>query len=147
MTAFSDLLRPSFKSVAAPGIVLHKLQSCGFRCAALEASPKALSIANDYRQRLRQQHRICGQIVDQLGGSISIMAFEMLEHIEDDGSALAAWTSRKAPAILVCRSREKDSEGWQCGCHAVASAFPEYRASQRLHRPRDKAANSLAHRS
>jgi SAM-dependent methyltransferase len=80
------------------GMLLQELAARGFRCQALESSPEA-------RELIRKINTKSGQTIGVHESPNAIwqerfplvMAFEVLEHIEDDGAAMYQWASWLAP--------------------------------------------------
>lgn len=72
------------------GALLYELAEKGFRCTALETSAAALDIAN--KIHADSGVSIVNEPNDQWRGRFDyVLAFEVLEHIEDDKMALAQW--------------------------------------------------------
>lgn len=96
-----------------PGILLHELQSRGFECTALESSPRALSIAEEIASDSGSSIEFFAKPqIDWPDRFHLVMAFEVLEHIEDDGSALADWTSWIAPGGSILLSVPAHEDCW-----------------------------------
>ena len=80
------------------GMLLQELSARGFRCQALESSPQA-------RELIARLSVKTGQVVDVhdaanpawTGRFPLVMAFEVLEHIENDDAAMKQWASWLAP--------------------------------------------------
>lgn len=76
------------------GVLLHELTTRGFRCHALESSPEARELAG----QLAREAEIDIPLFERPGADWEgrfplLMAFEVLEHIENDREALQAWRS------------------------------------------------------
>jgi SAM-dependent methyltransferase len=80
------------------GMLLQELSMRGFRCQALESSPQA-------RELIARLNAKTGQMVNVhdaadaawTGRFPLVMAFEVLEHIENDAAAMKQWASWLAP--------------------------------------------------
>ncbi len=80
------------------GALLNDLSYRGFRCTALESSPRAAELAR-YINRGNTNVRIQEQPSDDWYGKFEyILAFEVLEHIQDDTAALLQWMHWLRPA-------------------------------------------------
>lgn len=74
------------------GVLLHELDELGFRCSALERSLDARELAGALAMQAHRDIRIYEQAADDWAGRFGlVMAFEVLEHIEDDLGALQEW--------------------------------------------------------
>lgn len=82
-----------------PGMLLRELAARGFECSALETSDQARAAAIRISDSLGDDGiRFHSTPDDAWNGHFPlIMAFEVLEHIEDDAGALAQWASWLAP--------------------------------------------------
>lgn len=95
------------------GVLLHELDDLGFRCTALESSPEA-------RQLASQLAAEAGKAIDFVqspgpdwaGRFPLVMAFEVLEHIEDDIGALRAWREWTAPGGALLLSVPSHMAKW-----------------------------------
>jgi SAM-dependent methyltransferase len=79
------------------GALLNDLTEMGFSCSAVEISPAALEVAR-YINRSTENVTICDKV--QKGWKFKfdyVLAFEVLEHIEDDLGALQHWASLLKP--------------------------------------------------
>lgn len=75
------------------GALLHDLATEGFSCVGVESSPAAFELAT-YVNSDCPDVTIRECMSDGWTGQFDyVMAFEVLEHIEDDRGALAAWVS------------------------------------------------------
>lgn len=80
------------------GMLLQELSARGFRCQALESSPEARDLIR--RTSLKTGSDIVVHEAAQpswQGHFPLVMAFEVLEHIEDDHGAMRTWASWLAP--------------------------------------------------
>lgn len=101
------------------GALLNDIQKLGFQAEAVEFSPKAVEIAKYINSDI--SHSIFNSF-DQIEKNNSkfdyIMAFEVLEHIEDDFDALSSWVNYLKPggkAILSVPAHPKKwnaSDNW-----------------------------------
>lgn len=77
-----------------PGMLLHELGTRHFECHGLETSDDARSIAETFSVRCGGESRFYAQPEAAWAGAFPLItAFEVLEHIEDDASALHQWRS------------------------------------------------------
>lgn len=76
------------------GMLLRELAARGFRCTALETSPQARSLIRSLGERYGNAVEVHDTAQPDWAGRFPlVMAFEVLEHIEDDDGALAQWAS------------------------------------------------------
>lgn len=95
------------------GMLLQELSARGFHCQALESSPQA-------RDLIRRTCLKTGQdIVVHEAGDPSwrgqfplVMAFEVLEHIEDDHGAMRTWANWLAPGGTLLMSVPAHQRSW-----------------------------------
>lgn len=74
------------------GVLLHELDALGFRCIALEMSSDARRLASDLARSAGRDIRIVETPEADWNRRFPLlMAFEVLEHIEDDLEALKTW--------------------------------------------------------
>lgn len=93
------------------GALTHELARKGFKCVALETSPAALEIARHANRRTG------AMIVDHADDSWherfdGLMAFEVLEHIEDDRAALTRWRQWLKPGGTALLSVPANMSKW-----------------------------------
>lgn len=98
---------------AGAGMLLQELAARGFECTAIEASPQA----RDLIRRLaadagRDIHALEAPDGNWAGTFPLVMAFEVLEHIEDDRAALADWASWLAPGGTLLLSVPAHPRQW-----------------------------------
>lgn len=94
------------------GSLLSDLARMGYSCEAVESSPAAFELAT-YVNRDLPQVRI--HLEPQPGWEQSfdlVMAFEVLEHIEDDAGALAQWRSWVRPGGRILLSVPARMSRW-----------------------------------
>jgi SAM-dependent methyltransferase len=94
------------------GALLNDLYRLGFHGICFEASPQARQLAS-----LILANTSAFKIVDKLPDKISqlfdyVMAFEVLEHIEDDQEALITWTSHLKPGNILMISVPAHRNKW-----------------------------------
>jgi len=92
------------------GTLLHELNQRGFACEALEASVQALEIARHVNPNDVVFHQ-----TPQLNWASRfdyLLAFEVLEHIEDDRTALATWHSWIKPGGFILISVPAHMKKW-----------------------------------
>jgi SAM-dependent methyltransferase len=93
------------------GALLHELAKKGFQCTAIEASAAALRIA---------RHANANPVAfvtgapgrDWSGRFDCLMAFEVLEHIEDDRAALVQWSEWMKPGATLLLSVPARMSKW-----------------------------------
>jgi len=94
------------------GALLYELAICGWKCSALEQSPQALKIAESLHNRpalakfFSKPQRGWDAHFDWL------MAMEVLEHIEDDTTALAQWSTWLKPGGQILLSVPAHQDKW-----------------------------------
>lgn len=93
------------------GALLYDLHRLGFTGVGVEQSPQALEIA---RQLLANANGISvvSQMPDQNGSFDCLMAFEVLEHIEDDQAALNTWAEYLRPGGRLMLSVPARMKRW-----------------------------------
>ncbi len=114
------------------GMLLQELAARGFRCEALESSPQARALIE--RINAKMQHAININIHDTpdpawAGQFPLVMAFEVLEHIENDGEAMRQWASWLAPGGTLLISVPAHPRRW--------SAADEWAGHYRRYRRED----------
>jgi len=92
-----------------PATLIHELGQRGFACTALETSPAALEIA----RTLNPDVTFHEAPQDHWPGNFDyLMAFEVLEHIDDDRAALRAWHSWLKPGGMLLMSVPAHMSKW-----------------------------------
>ena len=76
------------------GALLSDLARLGFSCAAIETAPEALALARDLNPGVEI---VPAPRADWDEAFDLVLAFEVLEHLEDDAGALREWRSRLRP--------------------------------------------------
>jgi len=112
------------------GMLLQELAARGFRCEALESSPQARALI----QRINEKTRLSvgvHEVPDRAwaGHFPLVMAFEVLEHIEDDAAAMRQWASWLAPGGTLLISVPAHPRLW--------SAADEWAGHYRRYRKED----------
>jgi SAM-dependent methyltransferase len=80
------------------GALLHELSARGFRCTALESSKEARNLATELAQAGNKSIEIVAEPGTDWARKFSLlMAFEVLEHIEQDFEAISAWREWLVP--------------------------------------------------
>lgn len=92
-----------------PATLIHELSSHGFHCTALETSPAALAIARSINPSVTIHE---SPQSDWNSAFDFIMAFEVLEHIEDDRKALDTWLSWLRPGGTLLLSVPAHMSKW-----------------------------------
>lgn len=90
------------------GTLLHELQCQGFTCSGMETSIPARTMASTVNPGLP----LLAQYPDERGSFDYLLALEVLEHIEDDRSALADWRSLLKPDGLLLLSVPAHQRKW-----------------------------------
>ncbi|MCA9606991.1 MAG: methyltransferase domain-containing protein, partial [Myxococcales bacterium] len=92
--------------------LLRDVAARGYACDALETSPRALELLREaYGGRADiRVHAAAGD--DWAGAFDLVMAFEVLEHIEDDAAALEEWCSWLAPGGHLLLSVPAHQRRW-----------------------------------
>ncbi len=94
------------------GALLHDFARRGFRCSALELSPAAIELAR-YINRFNSKVVIERHPKDDWEAKFDyLFAFEVLEHIEDDLSALRQWARWLKPGGTLVISVPAHPERW-----------------------------------
>jgi SAM-dependent methyltransferase len=101
-----------------PGVLIHELSLKGYDCTAVEMSQQALDLAryvNQTRNNVSLHNELC---VDWAGNFDLLIACEVLEHIQDDKSALLDWCRmlNKGGRLLIsvpCHMRKwTETDDW-----------------------------------
>jgi glycosyltransferase involved in cell wall biosynthesis len=84
------------------GALLGELAGAGWQCTGVETSPRAFGLATEAVGHLKNV-AIAPRLGPELGMFDCLLAFEVLEHIEDDASALREWLAhvRSGGAVLL----------------------------------------------
>lgn len=98
---------------AGAGMLLQELAARGFECNAVEASTEARALIGTLAERSGRPIRVYETGAADWGNRFPlVMAFEVLEHIEDDAAALAQWTSWLAPGGTLLLSMPAHPRQW-----------------------------------
>lgn len=96
-----------------PGMLLQELTDRGFKCSALETSDAARALGIKLAKLADRQIQFHAQPCSDWNSRFPlIMAFEVLEHIEDDVSALQLWRSWLAPGGKLLMSVPAHQHRW-----------------------------------
>lgn len=96
-----------------PGILLHELELRGYQCTALESSPAALETAAALAEATGSKIDFLSSSTPDLDGAFQlVMAFEVLEHIEDDVEALRQWAAWIRPGGTLMLSVPAHQRRW-----------------------------------
>jgi SAM-dependent methyltransferase len=94
------------------GALIEDLRRMGFQCAALEISADALKIARSVHEA-HEDVRIYDRPQSDWAGEFDyLLAFEVLEHIEDDSAALRDWRKWLKPNGILALSVPAHMNRW-----------------------------------
>lgn len=110
------------------GTLMADMVRLGHHCVGLETSADALALATALRQALPGQGEVHSQPGDWVGGFDLVAAFDVLEHIEQDGEALAQWRGWIAPGGRLMIAVPAHSARWGPG-DVWAGHFRRYEAA------------------
>jgi len=112
------------------GMLLQELSARGFLCQALESSPQARQLVARLSAKTGQKIAVHDEADASWRGRFSlVMAFEVLEHIEDDAAAMKQWASWLAPRGTLLISVPAHPRLW--------SAADEWAGHYRRYRKQD----------
>lgn len=94
------------------GALLYDLARAGFACTGLETSPVALALACDLNGDCPGTDLQARPLPAWQGAFDLLVALEVLEHIEDDGAALAQWKGWLKPEGLLLLSVPAHPRRW-----------------------------------
>lgn len=94
------------------GALLHDLHKRGYACEALETSERAFEVASSVFRDRREVQVFNRPQRDWSGKFDLLLAFEVLEHIEDDEGALAQWVEWLAPGGYALLSVPAHQRRW-----------------------------------
>lgn len=98
------------------GALLHDLADAGHRVTGLETSVSAHAMASAIAQAGRGDQRLRTEPDPDWHAHFDLVcAFDVLEHIADDGQALDEWLSWLHPAGRLCLSVPAHSHRWGAG--------------------------------
>lgn len=98
------------------GALLHELARAGHDAIGLETSEPAIRMAREIaRMGNGRQHLQASPGLDWAGRFDLVCAFDVLEHIEDDGAALDQWLSWLRPGGSVCLTVPAHTRRWGAG--------------------------------
>ena len=122
---------------AGAGILLHELASRGHACTALETSSQARAlierISNASGRAITVEQAPRQEWFERFP---LVMAFEVLEHIEDDQAALAEWASWLEPGGTLLMSVPAHPRQWNAA-DVWAGHFRRYQKGELLRRIAD----------
>ena len=111
------------------GALLEDFSRMGFVCDAVESSDAAFQFASSLYAGSRTV-TIHNQMRDEWDGAFdSVMAFEVLEHIEDDGNAVARWRRCLKPGGRLIISVPAHQSRWDAS-DIWAGHFRRYEKAQ-----------------
>lgn len=122
---------------AGAGILLHELASRGHACTALETSSQARAlierISNASGRSITVEQAPRQEWIERFP---LVMAFEVLEHIEDDRAALAQWASWLEPGGTLLLSVPAHPHQWNAA-DVWAGHYRRYQKDELLNRIAD----------
>ena len=95
-----------------PGALMFDLCRRGFECQALETSPTALRLARELHASDPEVAIFEQEQADWQGHFDYLGAFEVLEHIDDDRSALESWKAWLKPGGMLLLSVPAHQHKW-----------------------------------
>lgn len=114
------------------GLLLHEFAGRGFRCQALESSDMARSVASTLALESGIELVLHAAPAADWHESFDLLcAFEVLEHIQDDLSALQAWCRWLRPAATLLLSVPAHAKRWNAG-DQWAGHYRRYERAQLL---------------
>lgn len=112
------------------GMLLQELSARGFHCQALESSPQARELIGRLTKKTGYAIEVSASPEIAWKGRFPlVMAFEVLEHIEDDYEAMKQWASWLAPGGTLLMSVPAHPRLW--------SAADEWAGHYRRYRKED----------
>lgn len=104
---------PVLEIGCGPGILLQELSARGFECHALETSEDARALGTTLATKANRSIAFhSGAQNDWVGGFSLLLAFEVLEHIEDDASAVQQWLTWLKPGGKLIMSVPAHQKRW-----------------------------------
>ncbi|KAA2284928.1 class I SAM-dependent methyltransferase [Arenimonas fontis] len=98
------------------GALLTDFSRAGHEVTGVESSPRALALARAVAQASGVSQRLLAQPDECWEERFDIAcAFDVLEHIEDDGAAIDQWLSWVRPGGLLCLSVPAHRRSWSAG--------------------------------
>lgn len=114
---------------AGAGMLLQELSARGFRCEALESSPQARELIGVINAQSGHHVGVHESPDPAWKGRFPlVMAFEVLEHIEDDAAAMRQWASWLAPGGTMLLSVPAHPRLWSAA-DEWAGHYRRYRKS------------------
>lgn len=94
------------------GALLRELADLGHKCIGLEAAPAAASVARTMTNGTGATQIVSEPAPDWKESFDTLLAFEVLEHIEQDEQALREWLTWLKPGGLVMLSMPAHMRSW-----------------------------------
>ncbi|WP_343070969.1 class I SAM-dependent methyltransferase [Novosphingobium jiangmenense] len=94
------------------GALLRELADLGHECTGLEAAPAAASVARTMNNGANRTQIVSDPSSDWNEGFDILLAFEVLEHIEQDAQALREWLAWLKPGGLIILSMPAHMRSW-----------------------------------
>jgi SAM-dependent methyltransferase len=111
------------------GMLLQELSMRGFRCEALETSPQARELIDRLTKKTGHAINVHDTPEASWAGRFPlVMAFEVLEHIEDDIAVMKEWASWLAPGGTLLMSVPAHPRLWSAA-DEWAGHYRRYRKS------------------
>lgn len=112
------------------GMLLQELSARGFTCNALETSQEARRLIAALCERSGRRIEVHQAAQETWRGFFPlVMAFEVLEHIEDDRAAIAQWADWLAPGGVLLLSVPAHPRQWNAA-DVWAGHYRRYRKSE-----------------
>lgn len=98
------------------GAMLVEFTNMGHSVTGLETSAQALAMARSLAANAREVHEVVDEASAEWLEAVDLVcAFDVLEHIEDDGQALDEWRSWLRPDGRLCLSVPAHQSRWGAG--------------------------------
>lgn len=112
------------------GMLLQELSARGFACKALETSAEARTLIRALCERSGRKVEVYETAEPHWQGQFPlVMAFEVLEHIEDDRAALKQWADMLAPGGTLLMSVPAHPRQWNAA-DVWAGHYRRYRKEE-----------------
>lgn len=123
---------PVLEIGSGAGMLLQELQARGFQCHALETSVEARALIDAVARRSGRNVTVHDRADPAWNASFPlVLAFEVLEHIEDDRAALTQWARWLSPGGTLLLSVPAHPSQWNAA-DVWAGHFRRYTRQQLL---------------